>query len=433
MLLPSPTVVSLRSMPRVHVLLDYEVCLLAGVCGNKARKLLALASALDAPEALPDHAQLVSHGGPQSNAMLALARLAAAHGGQLTYHTTPLPRWLRESPNGNLAAALACGMRLCEHPSRQAYHDACTKAAAAAKQAATSSGRSSWIDRGGSTSDAEPGLAALALDIERWMVGRADEALPTAHAPSTGLQLAYLPILQCTVLLSESHTASCGLLDHRALMNAIPLADAYQFTDASDIASADPDVFVVVPAGTGTTALFLARHVPLSSRVLAVPCVGAGAYLQQQMLDLDQASRRKFEISDSQNRCVSVHRFPQIIPPPRRFQVQFGSVSHELLHSWRHARSHGVLLDLVYGPVAWAALRAHRWRNRRSWRRARDSRIVALTDSRIKAQPLPSWLYIHTGGHDGLPSQLRRYARAGLLQDGEEEEALERVKQILKS
>jgi hypothetical protein len=170
-----PPVVALRSLPRVHVLRDYESCVLPGVCGNKARKLAALVSM---PQ-LPAEGQLVSHGGPQSNAMLALARIAAARGGRLTYHTTPLPRWLRDAPSGNLASALACGMQLCEHPTRQAYADACAAAAANAERQAPPGGSTSWVERGGACPDAEVGVAGLAEDVAWWLVES------TAAAPST--------------------------------------------------------------------------------------------------------------------------------------------------------------------------------------------------------------------------------------------------------
>ena len=72
--------------PNMYELRDYDHCVLPGVCGNKARKLASLCE----PGAVPAGG-LVSHGGPQSNAMLALARLCRARGGALTYHTKPLP------------------------------------------------------------------------------------------------------------------------------------------------------------------------------------------------------------------------------------------------------------------------------------------------------------------------------------------------------
>jgi hypothetical protein len=241
----------------------------------------------------------------------------------------------------------------------------------------------------------------------------------------------------------------------------------------SSMASPAPDTFVVIPAGTGTTALFLARHAPRRCRVLAVPCVGSSDYLRLQMEELDLASGGGADkipqggqlwgpsplqeqgrggahlgLPQGHGHPEMEATLPEILSPPPRYSVPFGSVSPALLQSWRHARAQGVLLDLVYGPVAWAALRAHRWRNRRSSGGrvgeafvgkyvgeggaggSRDG-AAAYADG---AMPLPAvqptWLYIHTGGHEGLPSQLRRYARAGLLRAGEEDEVLAEVRDI---
>jgi len=204
-------------------LCDYERCILPGVCGNKARKFASLC-------ARPRLPALVSHGGPQSNAMLALAALAAARGAELTYHTKPLPGWLRTAPTGSLAEARRLGMRLVEHPSAAGYE--------AAVRACRAAGGGGFVPQGGACPDAEAGVAELASEIDAWWAGQSD----TGRSESTPTALR-----------------------------------------------------VVVPAGTGTTALFLARHLSASAgvqgaRVFAVPCVGDAAYLREQMADLDAAS-----------------------------------------------------------------------------------------------------------------------------------------------
>ena len=199
-------------------LCDYERCILPGVCGNKARKLATLCTRPRLPA-------LVSHGGPQSNAMLALAAVSAARGTELTYHTKPLPGWLRTAPTGSLAEARRLGMTLVEHPSAAGYE--------AAVRACRAAGGGGFVPQGGACPDAEAGVAELASEIGAWWAGRSDTT-PTA-------------------------------------------------------------LRVVVPAGTGTTALYLARHLSASAgmegaRVFAVPCVGDAAYLRQQMSALDAAS-----------------------------------------------------------------------------------------------------------------------------------------------
>jgi 1-aminocyclopropane-1-carboxylate deaminase/D-cysteine desulfhydrase-like pyridoxal-dependent ACC family enzyme len=80
---------------------------LGAVCGNKARKLAAFAEAASNTSMKVE--RLVSHGGAQSNAMLALAGFSSALGVRFQYVTRPLPRWLRERPCGNLVPqGVAC-------------------------------------------------------------------------------------------------------------------------------------------------------------------------------------------------------------------------------------------------------------------------------------------------------------------------------------
>jgi 1-aminocyclopropane-1-carboxylate deaminase len=86
--------------------------------------------------------------------MLALAALAAHRRVPFTYHTKPLPRWLRNEPIGNLAAALSLGMRLQEHPSAARY-------AQVTKELAVKRGTSTrFVPQGGAWPDAEQGVAS---------------------------------------------------------------------------------------------------------------------------------------------------------------------------------------------------------------------------------------------------------------------------------
>ena len=140
---------------------------------------------------------------------------------------------------------------------------------------------------------------------------------------------------------------------------------------------------VVLPAGTGTVALFLARHVPADVRVYAVPCRGDAEGLRQRMEYLDA-------------RSGAVGAFPRVLSPPPAHAVRFGAVAAPLLATWRDATYCGVLLDLVYGPVAWAALEGCGWRPGGASERR-------------------ELLYVNTGGQEALTAQMQRYARAGLL------------------
>ena len=310
---PSFSRVSSVAFPRLHVMRDYECSLLPGVNGNKARKLRTLLSDLPA-------AGIVSHGGAQSNAMLALSRVCHHHNVPFAYHTRALPRWLRDCPVGNLRRALANGMTLREHPSAVAYDEAI--------QSMSAGGQSGvFVPQGAAWPDAEVGVKGLAHDIQEWWTG------PMRSRASSKLS-------------------------------------------------------VVVPAGTGTTALYLARHASAEMDVYAVPCVGDEAGLMRQMRSLDRAS--------------GAHNiFPRILSPPRALSVPFASPHAAVLESWRVAvGTHGELLDLVYGAIAWGTLASHSW-------------------CPPASEPGSTSLYVNFGGHEGLGTSLSRYARAGLLEDRE--------------
>lgn len=321
---PAPIVPS-RASRELFILRDYDRSLSAAlplVCGNKARKLATLS------EKLPTRLPLVSHGGSQSNAMLALARVCHASDTPFTYHTRPLPRWLRSKPVGNLAKALALGMCLVEHKSAAEYEAACTQ---------MRNCEPNFVPQGAAYPDAEHGVAKLASEIDDWWQRRDDEALA-----------------------------------------------------------------VVVPAGTGTTALYLARH--LSSvpniHVYAVPCVGGKSALLRQMKALDVASGGHAVL-------------PRVLSPPPRLSVPFGTPHDSILQEWRRAAGeHGVLLDLLYGSIAFGALAEAGYAPHRE-----------LAGFRVSAAANMPSLYVNAGGHEGLGISLRRYARSGLLRQGETPES----------
>ena len=249
-MLTAPIVAQSRALPCLHALLDYEhrCAAVPLVCGNKARKLATL---LDSAS----FTKLMSNGGGQSNAMLAIARLCAARGAEFVYHTKPLPKFLRTQPSGNLARALALGMTLVEHKTAASYDEAC----------ATLRVESGYVPQGAAYAGAEPGVAALAADIADWWQTQ------------------------------QQHSQQLS---------------------------------VVVPAGTGTTALFLARHAPPEVRVFAVPAVGGEAALLAQVSRLDAASG-------------GIGKLPRVLLPPPRLSVAFGKPARKYAHTPQ--TPHGIL------------------------------------------------------------------------------------------
>lgn len=119
---PSPVDVAMIRDRLVYLKRDDQLKLPGSqISGNKARKMLSL-NFLD--ENFPSC--LVSYGGPQSNAMLALAAIVRFQNDKaglgpddpgskrFVYYTRNVPRFLKNQPNGNFFRALSLGMDLVE-------------------------------------------------------------------------------------------------------------------------------------------------------------------------------------------------------------------------------------------------------------------------------------------------------------------------------
>lgn len=253
---------------------------------SKLRKFHALLS-----PALLRRAALVSYGGAQSNAMLALAHLCAQRALPFYYVTRPVPPHLAAG-GGNFAAALALGMMHVPVPSArfaEAFVDVPPAAVAAAAEsdvmaacpAAFDGCRPVVVPQGGAWPLAEPGLRHLAGELQ--------------------VQLATL--------------RRRGRLSQRR-----------------------PVVFLA--SGTGTTAYYLAKHLGESAKVVTVPVSGDERYLLRQM--------RRLAEWDGSSAVL-----PDVLRP--RLRGSFADVRREKLAIWtemgRAAASFE--FDLVYAPKAW--------------------------------------------------------------------------------
>lgn len=163
---------------------------------------------------------------------------------------------------------------------------------------------------------------------------------------------------------------------------------------------------VVVPCGTGTTALLLQHDLdvlratkPLPINVVAVPCVGDDDYLERQMNSLNKAMGKIDESS------VPVILRPKDIvskssSSQRNGYFVFGEPSADLLNTFNKMKDDGVYLDLLYGAPAWTILLQH------------------LSNSKVDSNsPLygTQVMYLHSGGLEGISSQLTRYRHKGLI------------------
>lgn len=117
--------------------------------GNKARKFLYH---LDLPESQIQ--SVVSFGGNQSNAMLALSALAKMKGWHFDYYLKKLPQQLKAFPTGNFKSAYDNGMQ---------YHEVTNF------PVLNSTPNRLVIQQGGANPQAEYGIRLLATEINQWV------------------------------------------------------------------------------------------------------------------------------------------------------------------------------------------------------------------------------------------------------------------------
>lgn len=129
---------------------------------------------------------------------------------------------------------------------------------------------------------------------------------------------------------------------------------------------------VALPSGTGTTALYLHKHLnPHHIDVMTCACVGGKEYLTKQFVSLSELSH------------------PSILECPDRHKHQFGKLYSTDYQIWQSlSQQTGVEFDLLYDPYMWQCLA--------SWQ-AHNPHV-----------PL---LYIHQGGLLGNISMEKRYKR----------------------
>lgn len=126
--------------------------------------------------------------------------------------------------------------------------------------------------------------------------------------------------------------------------------------------------YLFFPSGTGTTALFLQKHLPFP--VFTCNTVGNSVYLEEQwkMVEPD------------------LTQLPTILETKRKYH--YGKLYLELFELWKSLKNEmGVEFDLVYDPVGWKTLLEH---------------ISSLDGTPI---------YLHQGGILGNSSMIARYAR----------------------
>jgi len=377
------------------------------VSGNKARKFLSLNNMQE--QDFPD--AIVSYGGPQSNAMVALAAIVSSKNidlaGQISkslakdeqrsadvdncfaeldvfqndrvrkermkrpspikmnpkydklsrqkrfvYYTKTLPRYLKSNASGNLLRAMALGMELRTLPHNE-YNELFGGLHGGSVMAPADldppvPGRSLWIPQGGACSIAQPGADVLAKEIlDFW----------SSHGKG-------MPLAVCI----PGGTCTTALLLHRSINKM--LQERQQNREAA-----------------------------MDIKMVVIPCIGDDEYAMRQMLSLDKSVGGRGKKGD----------MPTILRPRSDVEYggarkktkgyfRFGEPTKAILDTFDELNRNGLFLDLLYGAPAWSLLLQH-WRSRDD-------------DCPIAGRQV---MYVHSGGLEGIASQMTRYKHKGLI------------------
>jgi len=137
---------------------------------------------------------------------------------------------------------------------------------------------------------------------------------------------------------------------------------------------------VFLPSGTGTTALFLQKHLPFE--VLTVSCVGGSEYLKKQFFSLQEDEK--------------LH--PTILQTEKKYH--FGKLYKEFYEMHKQLLEEtNIEFDLLYDSLGFITL---------------NNYLLNYQPTNLPTyQPtnLPTILYIHQGGVLGNESMLPRYSR----------------------
>jgi 1-aminocyclopropane-1-carboxylate deaminase len=286
---------------------------------------------------------------------------------RFVYYTKKLPRFLRNQPSGNLFRALSLGMELVEL-SNDEYQNLLASTERSVDVAPHDLpppvyGDSVWVPQGGACSMAVHGTKRLAEEIyEFW----------------SSSSIAHQPLSVCF----PGGTCSTALLVHRALQQRKQQAMEH-----------------------GTP--------PLDIEVVVIPCVGDEAYSRRQMMHLSQ------HVFGTR----SAYSLPAILKPApddiRKSGTVSSNASHmeyfhfgepvaDILQTFRELRDeYNVVVDLLYGAVAWTLLFRH-------WTSCSAATPIRFDPERpIDGRRV---MYVHSGGLEGINSQLLRYKYKNLVE-----------------
>lgn len=140
--------------------------------GNKFRKLHTL---IQTPKS--SLKRILSYGGTQSNAMVALAKLCHDKEWEFVYYTKKLSKTQKENPQGNYLHALGLGMKCVEV--EHALYKECIASLPIGLDNATQ-----LVHQGGAGLEAQAGMEALAMEIRTQLLEIPPIVLPSGTGTS---------------------------------------------------------------------------------------------------------------------------------------------------------------------------------------------------------------------------------------------------------
>lgn len=177
-----------------------------------------------------------------------------------------------------------------------------------------------------------------------------------------------------------------------------------------------------MPGGTCSTAVMLHREIrrlqgssdnanQLDIQVVVIPCVGDEGYAERQMMALNMDTGGVGDRDET----------PRVLRPApdatfyledkdEQSYFRFGEPNADILETFREMEGYGVTIDLLYGAPAWNVLLRH-------WPVDGEAESKLLAGREI--------MYVHSGGLEGINSQLMRYRHKGLV-DGRDVQHPER-------
>ena len=185
---------------------------------------------------------------------------------------------------------------------------------------------------------------------------------------------------------------------------------------------------VCIPGGTCSTAALVDAAIrdflekdkggnSMDIRVVVIPCVGDEKYAQRQMTSLRRIAG---EGNESDDDSLILDTLPTVLPRTPDVACYFGRTSlaedaeyfrfgepnQRILDTFREMKDdYGITLDLLYGAPSWTLLFRH-------FRTEPTSELLFDPKAPLAGREI---MYVHSGGLEGINSQLMRYKYKGLV------------------